>query len=74
MPTPSSVDSGYAELVMHLPKDWEVSTSALDSTKYAPFTPALGKYTAKWIWLRTVACISESIRGIFKTDVWSPIR
>ncbi|AIK39163.1 suppressor of fused family protein [Bacillus pseudomycoides] len=34
MPTPSSVDSGYAELVMHLPKDWEVSTSALDSAKY----------------------------------------
>ncbi len=34
MPTLSSVDSGYAELVMYLPKDWEVSTSALDSAKY----------------------------------------
>ncbi|MDM5186259.1 suppressor of fused domain protein [Bacillus sp. DX4.1] len=34
MPAPSSVDSGYAELVMHLPKDWEVSTSTLEHSKY----------------------------------------
>ncbi|PEI85228.1 hypothetical protein CN679_24925 [Bacillus pseudomycoides] len=34
MPAPSSVDSGYAELVMHLPKDWEVSTSTLEHPKY----------------------------------------
>ena len=35
MPAPSSVDSGYAELVMHLPKDWDVSVAALASLKYA---------------------------------------
>ena len=35
MPAPSSVDSGYAELVMHLPKDWDVSVAALASSKYA---------------------------------------
>ncbi|PJN62846.1 suppressor of fused domain protein [Bacillus mycoides] len=35
MPAPSSVDSGYAELVMHLPKDWDVSVSALVSSKYS---------------------------------------
>ncbi|EJV71216.1 MULTISPECIES: suppressor of fused domain protein [Bacillus cereus group] len=34
MPISSSVDSGYAELVMHLPKDWEVATSALASAEY----------------------------------------
>ncbi|EOP11885.1 MULTISPECIES: suppressor of fused domain protein [unclassified Bacillus (in: firmicutes)] len=35
MPAPSSVDSGYAELVMHLPKDWDVSVTALASSKYS---------------------------------------
>ncbi|MGH0496187.1 hypothetical protein COM04_04885 [Bacillus wiedmannii] len=35
MPAPSSVDSGYSELVMHLPKDWDVSLTALASSKYS---------------------------------------
>ncbi|MDM5186266.1 suppressor of fused domain protein [Bacillus sp. DX4.1] len=34
MPAPSSVDSGYAELVMHLPKDWEISPTTLEHPKY----------------------------------------